>query len=112
MQEPCLAYPPLLIDENAVHDRNLPGRATETQQRHAHPYAHGFAEGHAVIRRWDRGCIGSNRAGHELSVCCHPPRFTLARSSAARSPCASFCTSSFAQKCMKKRCGESSIMWL
>ncbi len=30
--------------------------------------------------------------------------------SAHLSPCASFTASSFAQKCMKKRCGESSSM--
>jgi hypothetical protein len=38
------------------------------------------------------------------------PRFTLVRSSAARSDCASFCASSFAQKCMKYMWGDSSIM--
>jgi hypothetical protein len=51
MQESCLAYPPLLLDENAVHDGDLPSRATEAQQRDTHPYADGFAERNAVIRR-------------------------------------------------------------
>src|SRR5262249_12224899 len=53
-----------------------------------------------------------SRAHEAFGLCSQEPRFTFARSRAVRSPRASRSASSFAQKCMKKRCGESSIMWL
>jgi hypothetical protein len=37
MQKPVLGDPPLLINENAVHDRDLPGRAAEAERRHTQP---------------------------------------------------------------------------
>jgi hypothetical protein len=45
VQETGFTDPALLVDEDAVHDRDLAGRATERQQADAHPGARGFGEG-------------------------------------------------------------------
>src|SRR5262249_13099567 len=55
---------------------------------------------------------GDRAQGWLPKACRQNPRFRLARSSAARRPCASRPASSFAQKCMQKRCGESLIRCL
>ena len=48
VQEPVLADPALLLDEDAVHDGDLPGRAAEGERGDARPHPHGVAEGDAV----------------------------------------------------------------
>ena len=49
MQEPALRDPVLLLDEDAVHDRDLAGRAAEAEQGDPQPDAQRFAEADAVI---------------------------------------------------------------
>jgi hypothetical protein len=39
MQESLLGDPTLLLDDDAMHDRNLSGGAAEAQGRDAQPYA-------------------------------------------------------------------------
>jgi len=64
----------------------------------------------------DAASLFPSRILHVAAQCCsalpapYDPRLLLVRSSAARIPWANFCASSIAQKCMKNRCGESSIM--
>ena len=48
VQEPRLGDPALLLDEDAVHDRDLPRRAAEAQQRDARPRPGRFGKGDAV----------------------------------------------------------------
>jgi hypothetical protein len=48
MQEPLLRYPAFLLDQDAVHHRNLPCRAAEAQRRNPHPRPEGFIQRHAV----------------------------------------------------------------
>jgi len=48
MQEPVLADPALFLDENAVHDCDLSGRAAERKRRHARPDTHGFRKRDAM----------------------------------------------------------------
>ena len=50
MQEPLLGDPALLLDEDAVHHRDLAGRAAEAQRRNPHPRPERLAQGHAVRR--------------------------------------------------------------
>ena len=45
VEEAVLADPALLLDQDAVHHRDLAGRSAKTQQRDARPAAQGFAEG-------------------------------------------------------------------
>ena len=61
MQEALLADPFLLVDDDAMHDRDLPGRAAERQRRNAQPDAKRFGKRHAVamcvcMRRRLREC--------------------------------------------------------
>ena len=58
VQEPALRNPALLLDQDAVHDRDLAGRAAEAQHRDAQPDPKRLAQRHAVSRR----------------VSSHPPR--------------------------------------
>ena len=55
VQEPRLADPPLLVDEDAVHDRDLPGRPAERQRRDPEPDPHRLGERDAVRRHRRRG---------------------------------------------------------
>ena len=48
MQEPALADPFLLVDDDAVHDRDLSGRAAKAERGHAQPHPERFAERDAV----------------------------------------------------------------
>ena len=41
MEEPLLAEPALLLDEDPVHERNLPGGSAEAQEADAGPDAGG-----------------------------------------------------------------------
>ena len=54
MQKPRFADPFLLVDDDPVHDRDLPGRTAETERGHAQPDAEGFSERDAVL--WRRRC--------------------------------------------------------
>jgi hypothetical protein len=47
----ALADPPLLLDQRALHDRDLPGRPTEGLQRDREPGARRLAERHQIARR-------------------------------------------------------------
>ncbi len=49
LQEALLADPFLLLDDDAMHDGDLSGRAAEGQCRDARPDAHRFAEGNAMV---------------------------------------------------------------
>ena len=51
LQEAVLADPPLLLDDDAMHHRDLARRAAEGKRRDAGPYFHGLAERHAMVRR-------------------------------------------------------------
>jgi hypothetical protein len=48
MQEPPFGNPVFLLNENAVHHRDLAGRAAETQYGDPQPDPEGFAEADAV----------------------------------------------------------------
>ena len=48
MQEPALGNPVLLLDENAMHHRDLPGRAAKAQDGDPQPDPEGFAKADAV----------------------------------------------------------------
>ena len=54
VQEPGLADPALLLDQDAVHHRDLPGGAAEGEGRHPRPGAHRLGEGDAVLARGQR----------------------------------------------------------
>jgi len=56
MEESGLANPSLLLDEDAMHDRDLPCRATKAQQRNAYPYPKRFTECDAMARHNGRRC--------------------------------------------------------
>ena len=49
MQEPVLADPALLLDQDPMHDGDLPGGAAERERRDARPDAHGLGERNAVL---------------------------------------------------------------
>ena len=51
MQEPVLADPALLLDDDAVHDRDLAGGSAEAEQRDARPDPERLAEADAVRGR-------------------------------------------------------------
>src|SRR5262249_18909870 len=51
VQESLLRYPALFLDEDAVHDSNLPGRSTKAQRRNPQPRPEGLAQCHAVARK-------------------------------------------------------------
>jgi len=51
LQEAVLADPPLLLDDDAMHHRDLAGRAAEGERRDTGPHFHGFAEGNAMVFR-------------------------------------------------------------
>ena len=51
VQEPRLADPALLLDQDAVHDRDLARRAAEAEGGDPRPDAHRLAEGNAVRGR-------------------------------------------------------------
>jgi hypothetical protein len=58
MQKAALADPALLLDQDAVHDRDLPGRPAEAQRGDPGPDAERLAERNAVggdVRRRDAG---------------------------------------------------------
>ena len=48
MQEPAFGDPVLLLDQDAVHHRDLPGRAAEAEHGDPQPDPEGFAEADAV----------------------------------------------------------------
>ena len=48
MQKPALGNPVLFLDQDAVHHRDLPGRAAEAQQGDPQPDPEGFTEADAV----------------------------------------------------------------
>ena len=48
MQKTALGNPVLFLDQNAVHHRDLPGRAAETQGRDPQPDPKGLAKADAV----------------------------------------------------------------
>ena len=65
LQETLLADPLLLLDDDAVHDRDLPGRAAEGQRGDPRPYLHRLAERHAMprhVRAAEQSFIWSSRA--------------------------------------------------
>src|SRR5882757_2963281 len=70
MQEAPLRDPVLLLDEDAVHHRDLAGGPAETEHRDAEPYDERFAEGDAVrvIGRCDLLVCGNVRHGFALLV--------------------------------------------
>ncbi|MCY1235517.1 hypothetical protein D9M72_481360 [compost metagenome] len=63
MQEAMLADPALLIDKDAMHHRDLSGRATEAEGRNACPNPDGFAKRDAVAlplpRHFGRGLVSN-----------------------------------------------------
>src|SRR3954453_697068 len=64
MQEPVLADPFLLVDDDPVHDRDLPGRTAEAKHGHAQPDPKGFTERDAVAM-FGRPSVRSDRGvGH------------------------------------------------
>ena len=62
MQKPALADPFLLVDDDAVHDRDLSGRAAEAERGDAQPDPERFAERDAVAM------LGGPSAGGERGV--------------------------------------------
>ena len=58
VEEPGFADPALLLDQDAMHHRDLAGGAAEAERSDAYPDPRRFAEGHAVI-----GCCAPNRLG-------------------------------------------------
>ncbi len=69
MQEARFTDPALLLDDNSVHQRNLPGRAPEAQGSDPSPHQQRLAKGNAM--RWatvgsldcDTICQGFNPSG-------------------------------------------------
>ena len=59
MQKPALGDPVLFLDQDAVHHRDLPGRAAETQYGDPQPDPKGFAEADAVTEV--AACAGLGR---------------------------------------------------
>jgi len=60
MQEAVLTDPALLLDQDAVHDRDLPGRATEAERGHPQPDPKSFRKRDTVL--W-LGTCGLRRRG-------------------------------------------------
>jgi hypothetical protein len=64
VQKPGLADPALLLDQDAVHHGDLPGRPAKGQKRDARPHPHGLAERDSVRLR-GAGVGGAHgRAAH------------------------------------------------
>ena len=51
VQEPRFADPSLLLDEDAVHHRDLAGRTPEAQRGNAAPHTDGLTQGDPMRRR-------------------------------------------------------------
>src|SRR3954453_4443552 len=64
MQEPVLADPFLLVDDDPVHDRNLAGWAAEAERGHAQPDPKGFTERDAVAMFGRRSIRSDRGVGH------------------------------------------------
>lgn len=59
MQEPAFAEPAALLDEHAVHHRDLPGRPAEAVEPDKRPHFRGVGEADAVRRRrWRSVVVG------------------------------------------------------
>jgi hypothetical protein len=73
VQKPALADPFLLVDDDAVHDRDLPGRAAERHRRDAQPHAQRLAERDAVSREppgaGRDGDFGHAAGSHQARSC-------------------------------------------
>jgi hypothetical protein len=54
VQESLLADPAFLLDEDAVHHRDLPGRPAEAQQRNPRPDPNGLGQGDSMAGRLGR----------------------------------------------------------
>ena len=65
VQEPLLADPTLLLDQDAVHHRDLPGRTAEAQRRDPRPDPHRLGKRHALALR--------SRVSHSSGVPCPKP---------------------------------------
>jgi hypothetical protein len=63
VQEARLADPAPLLDQFAMHQRDLPRRPAEAQPADPPPQAQGFGEGHRV-RRSGRRCAAIGQCGH------------------------------------------------
>ena len=63
VQEPLFADPAFFLDQDAMHDGDLPGGAAERQQADAHPGARGFGERHGVY-----SSAADANAGHMPAV--------------------------------------------
>ena len=75
MQEPRLADPALLFDQDAVHHRDLAGWAAEAQRGHAYPDPERLTEGHPVTQ------VDRHRIISDLRVVLlHTRRWTIQRS--------------------------------
>jgi hypothetical protein len=48
MQKPGFSDPAFLLDEYAMHDRNLTGRTSKAQEGDASPYPRGVSEGYPM----------------------------------------------------------------
>jgi hypothetical protein len=66
MQKPALGNPALLLDQDAVHDRDLSGRAAKTQQRHPQPDPERLAEADAVTGISLRCDLIGRHVAHDL----------------------------------------------
>jgi hypothetical protein len=62
VQEPLFTDPAFLVDEDAVHDRDLPGRTAEREHRDAQPDPKGLAERDRLGAR--RGCCFRRHRSH------------------------------------------------
>ena len=62
MQEPALGDPVLFLDQDAVHHRDLPGRAAEAEHGDPQPDPEGFTETDAVTEV--AACAGPGRLAH------------------------------------------------
>ena len=67
VQKPLLGDPALLLDQDAVHHRDLPGGAAEAQRRDAHPGPERLAQADAM--RWDLTFAASR--GHRSVIVHH-----------------------------------------
>ena len=62
MHEAAFGHPPFFFDENAVHHRDLPGRAAEAQRGDAQPDAEGLADRNAMSGLLPAVARGTQRA--------------------------------------------------
>jgi hypothetical protein len=56
MQEPAFGNPAFLLDQNAVHDRDLAGRPAETEHGNPQPHPERLAQRDSMIP-WRRQSI-------------------------------------------------------